>query len=90
MYSNITCPYKQCYGKYWRRFSLLTNVFNVKHLCTWKIDVFEIPDNKNIQKLFSKYELLFLDKANSSSDLSHILILRFTIPRASLPPSPSL
>ena len=26
-----------------------------------KIDVFEIPDNKNIEKLRSKYELLFFD-----------------------------
>ena len=34
----------------------------------------------------SKYELPFLDKANSSSDPSHILILQFTIPRASLSP----
>ena len=54
---------------------------------TLKIDVFEIPDNKNIEKIFSKHKLLFLDRANSSSDLSQILILRFPIPRASLPPS---
>ena len=41
-------------------------------------------------KLFSRYELLFLDQANSSSDPSQILILHFPTPRASLPPSPSL
>ena len=35
---------------------------------TLKIDVFEIPDNKNIEKLFSKYELVFLDQTNSNSD----------------------
>ena len=55
-----------------------------------KIDVFELQDNKNIGKLFSKYGLFFLDQANFSSDLSQTLILRDPIPRASLPPSPSL
>ena len=54
------------------------------------IDVFKILDNKNIGKLFSKYELLFLDKANSKSDPSQILILQFSMPRASLPSSPTL
>ena len=44
---------------------------------TLKIDVFEIPDNKNIGKLFSKYEPLFLDQANFSSDASQTLILQF-------------
>ena len=57
---------------------------------TLRIDVFKIPDNKNIRKLFSKYKLLFLDEADSSQDPSQILILQFAIPRASLPPSPSL
>ena len=51
-----------------------------------KVHVFEVPDNKNIGKLFSKYELHFFDQANSSSNLSQILILRLSIPRASLPP----
>ena len=51
---------------------------------------FEIPDNKNIGKLFSKYELLFLDQHNSSYDLSQILTLQFPSPRASLPLSSSL
>ena len=37
---------------------------------TLKPDVFKIPDNKNIGKLFSKYELLFLNQANSSHNLS--------------------
>ena len=37
---------------------------------TLKIDVFEIPDDKNIDKLFSKYELVFLDQTNFSSDTS--------------------
>ena len=55
-----------------------------------KIDVFEILDNKNIEKLFSKYELLFLDQDDSSSDRSQILIQQLPIPRASLTPSPSL
>ena len=51
IYPNITCLNRRSYGKYWRRSSLLRNL---------KIDLFEIPDKKNIEKLFSKYELLFL------------------------------
>ena len=62
--------------------------FKTSHIL--KIDEFEIPGNKSIGKLFAKEELLFLDQANSSSNLSWILILQFPIPRASLPPSPSL
>ena len=89
MYSNITSLNRRCYGKYWRRSSLLRNLLNVKHLAA-KIDVFEIPDNKDIGKLFPKYELPFLDQANSSSDPSQTLTQQFPIPRASLPPSPSL
>ena len=57
---------------------------------TLQIDVFEIPDKKNIGRLFSKCELLFLDHANSSSDPSQILILQFPTPRAFLLSSPSL
>ena len=53
---------------------------------TVKIDVLEIPD----KKLFSKYELLFFDQASFSSYPSKILILKFFIPRAFLPPLPSL
>ena len=41
-----------------------------KTSCTIKLDVFNIPDNKNTEKLFSKYDLLFLDQANSSSNPS--------------------
>ena len=37
---------------------------------TLKIDVLKIPGNRNIRKLFSKYELFFLNQANSSSDPS--------------------
>ena len=58
-------------------------------LHTLKIDLFEIPDNKNIGKLFSKFELLFLDQANSRSDPSQTLMLRFPIFTATLSPSPS-
>ena len=50
------------------------------------MDVFEIPGNKNIAKLFSKYKLLFLNQANSCSDPSQILMLQFPTPGASLPP----
>ena len=55
-----------------------------------KIGVLEIPNNKHIGELFSKYELLFLDQANSSSDPSQILILQFPVPRAFLAPLPFL
>ena len=62
----------------------ITNNFTqFKTSRTLKIDVFEITDNKNIEKLFSKYELFLLDQANSSPDPSQTLILRFPIPRAS-------
>ena len=57
---------------------------------TLQIDVFKIPDNRSIGKLFSKYELLFLDQANSSSDASQLLMLKFPKTRASLPPWPCL
>ena len=59
-----------------------------KTLCTLKIDDIEILRNKNIVKLFSKYVLLFLDQANSNSDLSQTLILEFPKPGAFLSPSP--
>ena len=58
--------------------------------CNLKIDVLEITDNINIEKLFSRYELLSLDQANSHFDPSKILILQFPMPRAALPPSPFL
>ena len=48
-------------------------------LHTLKTDALESQDNKNIGKLFSKYELVFLDQANIS-DPSQILILQFPIP----------
>ena len=54
------------------------------------MDVFELPGNKNIGKLFSKYKLLFPNQASSSSDPSQILILQHPIPMSFLPPSPSL
>ena len=69
---------------------LITNEFiQSKTSRTLKVGVFAIPYNKNIGKLFSKYELLLLDQADSSSDPSQILILWFLIPRAFPPPSPS-
>ena len=56
---------------------------------TLKTDVFELPENKNIGKLFSKYEVLFLDQANFSSNPFQELLLIHSIPRASLLPLPS-
>ena len=44
---------------------------------TLKMDLLEIPNNKNIGKLCSKYGLVFLDQANFSSDPSQILILQY-------------
>ena len=91
IYSNITCPNRRCCVKYWLRFSLIRNLLNVKKiLFTLKIDLFETPGNKNVGIIFSNYELFYLDQANSSSDSSQILILRFFIPRGSLPYSRSL
>ena len=71
----------RCYKKYWRRPSLLRNVLNVKRRTPEKgIDICELPDDKNLKKIFSKYELPFLDQANSSSDLSQILTLQHSTP----------
>ena len=54
--------------------------------------VFYLPDNKNIGKLFSKYELFFPNQTafSFSFDPSQILILQNPIPISSLPPSISL
>ena len=49
------------------------------------IDVFELPDNKNIGKFFSKNEIFFLDHVHYSFDSSQILIIQYPIPRACLP-----
>ena len=75
---------------------ILENVFitekctKCRTLHTLQIDVFDLPRNKNIEKLFSKYKLLSLDQAKFSSDRSQILILHYPIPRASMPPLQSL
>ena len=61
-----------------------------KTLYALKIDLFELSDYKNTWNLLSKYELFSLDQANFSSDPSQMLILQYSIPTASLPPSPSL
>ena len=73
IYSNITCLKRGCHGKYQK----LTQCKTSRIL---QIDVFEIPDNKDIGKLFSKYELPILDQANSSSDPSQMLILQLELP----------
>ena len=61
-----------------------------KTLYALKIDLFELSVNKNTGNLLSRYELFSLDQANFSSDPSQMLILQYSIPTASLPPSPSL
>ena len=64
IYSYITCPNRGCYIKYWRTQIFITKKFTqCKTSCSLKIDVIEIPHNKNIETLFTKYELLFLDNA---------------------------
>ena len=88
IYLNITCSNRRCYGKYWRR-SVLINL-QCKTWSTLQINVFEIPDTKNIGKLFSKYELLLFDQADFSFDPSQILILQFPTPKGSLSVSSSL
>ena len=91
IYSNSTCPNRRCYKKYLRRSSLLRNLINEKHPAPQKLMYSKYYRyNKNIGKLFSKYELLFLDQVSSSFDLSKILIPQFPVPRASLLPSPPL
>ena len=40
---------------------------------------------KIFENMFSKYELLVLDKGSSSPDPSQVLILQLPIPRVSLP-----
>ena len=57
------------------KFFIINKCTQCKTSHTLKFDVFEIPYNKNIGKLSSKYELLLLDLANSRSDSSQILKL---------------
>ena len=62
IYSNITCPNRKVLQKISEKAFIRRSSFNqCKTSRTFKIDVFKILDNKNIGKLFSKYELLFLD-----------------------------
>ena len=74
---------------YWR---ILEKVFvtkkctQCKTLNTFKTDVFEIPNNRNIGKFFSKYDLFSLDQVNFISDPSQILILQYPFPTASCLP----
>ena len=63
----------------------MENITHLKNRC-----IRNTRQNKNIGKLSSKYELLFLDQASSSSDPSKIFIQQLVIPRTSLSPSPSL
>ena len=68
---------------------IFAKIFNTKictqrkTLNTLKTDVFELPDNKNIGKLLSKYELFSLDQDNFISDPSQILILQYLFPTGS-------
>ena len=45
IYSNITCPNRRCYRKYWEMSSLIGNLLNVKHHAPYK-------------SMYSKYQLI--------------------------------
>ena len=77
-------------GKILEKVFITKKLIECKTSRNLKFEVFEMPDKKNNGKLFSKYKLLFLDQASSSSDPSQIFTLEFSIPRTSLPPLPSL
>ena len=90
IHSNITCLKRRCYVKYWTRSSLIKNLLNVKHHAPYKsmyskYQIIGVLENcfQNMNYFFSKYELLFLDQANSSSDPSQLLMLKF--PKLELP-----
>ena len=53
------------------KFFITNKITKCKTSCSLKFNVFEIADNKNIAKLFSKYELFLLYQANFSSNLKH-------------------
>ena len=55
-------PQQKVLQKVMEKFLIRTSIFTqFKTTRTLKLDVFKILDNKYIKKLFSKYELLFLD-----------------------------
>ena len=83
-------PQQKVVRKIMKKVFIINKFTPCKTSHTLKIDVFKIRDNKNIAKLFPKYELLFLHQDNSSSDQSQVLIMQSPIPRASLPASPPL
>ena len=72
------------------KFFIIKKCTQYKTSHTLKFYLFELPDNKHFGKLFSKYEVLFLDQSNFSSNPFQILILQYPIPRDSPPPLPSL
>ena len=87
LYSNIICPGStesatKNIGK-----GLTTNkCTQCKIPQTLKADLCELPYNKNIKKLFLKYELFYSVKASSSSDTFQILIQQQPISVSSPPP----
>ena len=61
-YPHITCPSPtKVLWKILRKVFITKKCTQYKASQTLKIDVFELIDNKNIRKLFSKYELFSLD-----------------------------
>ena len=66
---------------------ITTKCTQSKTLHTLKADVFELTENKNIEKLFSKYDLFSLDQANLAPDPSQILIIQYPFQQLSCLPS---
>ena len=58
------------------KFFIIKKCTQYKTSHTLKFYLFELPDNKHFGKFFSKYEVLFLDQSNFSSNPFQILILQ--------------
>ena len=67
-------------GKILEKVFITKKLIECKTSRNLKFEVFEMPDKKNNGKLFSKYKLLFLDQASSSSDPSQIYHLCHILP----------
>ena len=86
LYSNSTCQIHQnVLRKIMEKVYITKKCTQCKTSHTSKTDVFELPNNKNIEKLSSKYEVVFKEQSNFSSNPFQVLILQYPIPRASLP-----
>ena len=86
LYSNSTCQIHQnALRKIMEKVYITKKCTQCKTSHTLKTDVFELPNNKDIEKLFSKSEVVFIEQSNFSSNPFQVLILQYPIPRGSLP-----